>query len=242
MSLGFSLGPLTSGLLGEYGPAPTATSYLLHVAVVVVGLLVVAPVGETQARRAVGVKAPSGSPLRPGAAWEALTVVAPLAFCVYAYPASAINAVPLLVGLPSDPVAATGVLAGLTLGAGALVAPLQARLGRLTAVVAAGCGCLGFGLAALGAAGPALLLLPACLVLGSGHGLALAAGLARLPALARDGRLATVSSGFYAAAYLGFGTPFVLAEVSVPLGIVVPLLALSGLFGLLTVRQAYSAV
>ncbi|MCW2605866.1 MAG: major facilitator superfamily 1 [Frankiales bacterium] len=241
MTAGFSLGPLTSGLLGEFGPAPTALSYLLHVGVVVVGLAVVAPVGETLAKRAVGVKAPSGNPLRAGAGWEALTVVAPLAVCVYAFPASAINAVPLLVGLPAHPVAATGVLAGATLGAGTLVAPLQARLGRLTAAYGAGLGAVGFGLATLGAAGPRLLLLPAAVLMGAGGGLALAAGLSRLPALAREGRLATVSSGFYASAYLGFATPFLLAEVSKPLGIVLPLGVLAALFGLLSLRQAYSA-
>ncbi len=242
MTAGFSLGPLTSGLLGEFGPAPTALSYLLHVAVVVVGLVLVLPVRETLARRAVGVAAPRGNPLRPGTAWEALTVVAPLAVCVYAFPASAINAVPLLVGLPAHPIAATGLLAGMTLGAGTLVAPLQARLGRRTAAWGAGLGAAGFTLATLGAAGPRLLLLPAAVLMGSGGGLALAAGLTRLPALAREGRLATVSSGFYASAYLGFGTPFLLAQVSGPLGIVAPLGVLAGLFALLSLRQARSAV
>ena len=60
-----------------------------------VPVVVVAPVLETQVRRAVGVKGPGGNPLRPGTGWEALTVVAPLAVCVYAFPASAINAVEL---------------------------------------------------------------------------------------------------------------------------------------------------
>ena len=241
MTGGFSLGPFVAGVLGEFGPAPAALSYLLHVAVVGVALVVVAPVAETLAERAVGVAAPSGNPLRPGAGWEALTVVAPLAICVYAFPASAINAVPLLVGLPSRPILLTGVLAGLTLGAGTLVAPLQARLGRRTAAWGAGLGAAGFALATVGAAGPRLLLLPAALLMGSGGGLALAAGLTRLPALAREGRLATVSAGFYASAYLGFATPFLLAEVSRPLGIVLPLGVLAGLFALLSVRQAYAA-
>lgn len=241
MTAGFSLGPLTSGLLGQYGPAPTTLSYLLHVAVVLVGLAVVAPVPETLATRAVGVSPPSGNPFRPGAGWEAVTVVAPLAFCVYAFPATAINAVPLLVGLPAHPVAATGVLAGLTLGAGTLVAPLQARLGRRTAAWGAGLGAVGFALATVGAAGPRLLLLPAAVVMGAGGGLALAAGLARLPSLAREGRLATVSSAFYASAYLGFGTPFVLAELSGRTGIVGPLAVLAVLFALLSLRQAWAA-
>jgi hypothetical protein len=238
MTAGFSVGPFVSGFLGEYGPAPTTLPFLLHVAVVVLGLAVVARVVETLRARAPGVGAPSGNPLRPGVLWEAVTVVAPLAVCVYAFPTTAVNAVPLLVGLPAQPVAATGVIAGLTLGAGTLVAPLQARLGRRTAVVGAGLGALGFTMTTVGAAGLDLLLLPAALVLGAGGGLALAAGLARLPALAREGRLATVSSGFYASAYVGFGTPFLLAEVSRSRGVVAPLATLAVLSALLTLRQA----
>jgi hypothetical protein len=244
MTAGFALGPLTSGLLGQYGPAPTVTPYLLHALLVVFGLAVVWPVRETLTRHRPGERSgvhPAGrNPLRPGARWEALTVVAPLAMCVYAFPATAVNAVPLLVGLPAQAIAATGVLAGLTLGAGALAAPLQARLGRRTAVLAAGCGTLGFALTTVAATGPRVLLLPACVLLGAGGGLALGAGLARLPALTRDGRLATVSSGFYASAYLGFGVPFLLAEISTETGIIVPLAALTTLTALICARLAYS--
>jgi hypothetical protein len=245
MTAGFSLGPFTSGLLGQYGPAPTVVPYLLHALLVVAGMVLVWPVGETLARRrpddATGVRPAARSPLRPGSGWEALTVVAPLAVCVYAFPATAVNGIPLLVGLPAHAIAATGVLAGLTLGAGTLAAPLQARLGRHTAAIAAGCGALGYGLTTAAAAGPRILLLAACVVLGAGGGLALGAGLARLPALTRDGRLATVSSGFYASAYLGFGVPFLLAEVSIRTGVIAPLAALTVLSALLCARLAWSA-
>jgi hypothetical protein len=240
MTTGFALGPLTSGLLGAFGPAPTTLPYLLHVAVVLLGLTAVAPVVETQAKRPVA-RGTGGSPLRPGAASEAFTVVAPLAVCVYAFPAAAINAVPLLVGLPGKPVAVTGILAGLTLGAGTLAAPLQAKLEQRTAAWGAGLGAAGFALGSIGAAGPWVLLLPATVLMGAGGGLALVAGLSRLPALAREGRLATVSSGFYASAYIGFGTPFLLAAISRPLGIVIPFAVLAALFGLLSLRQAHAA-
>lgn len=237
MTAGFSLGPLTSGLLGQYAPMPTVLPYLLHAAAVVIGLVLVWPVAETQGARPRGTAAPTGSPFRPGVLGEVLTVAAPVAVLVYAYPATAMNAVPLLVGLPGPPVAATGVLAGLTLGAGTLIAPLQARLGRHTSAVSAACGTIGFGLAALVAAQQELdlLLLPACLVLGAGGGLALVAGLARLPGLAREGRLATVSAAFYGCAYLGFAVPFVLASLVGPLGIVAPFGALAVLTALLAV-------
>ena len=69
---------------------------------------------------------------------------------------------------------------------------------------------------ALAAAVPALLLLavPAAVVLGAGGGLALASGLSRLPLVASDGRLGTVSAAFYATAYVGFGFPLLLASLS----------------------------
>ena len=69
-----------------------------------------------------------------------VTVLAPVAVCVYAFPSTVINAVPLLVDLPYGGVAVTGVLAGVTLGAGTVVAGLQRRLGAWTAVVGAGAG------------------------------------------------------------------------------------------------------
>ena len=67
-------------------------------------------------------------------------MLAPVAVCVYAFPSSVISAVPLLVDLPYGGVAVTGLLAGVTLGAGTLVAPLQRRLGPWTAVVGATAG------------------------------------------------------------------------------------------------------
>ena len=71
-------------------------------------------------------------------------MLAPVAVCVYAFPSSVISAVPLLVDLPYGGVAVTGLLAGVTLGAGTLVAPLQRRLGPWTAVVGTALGAAGF--------------------------------------------------------------------------------------------------
>ena len=47
MTAGFSLGPLTSGLLGEFGPAPTVLPYLVHTALVAVGLALALGLPET---------------------------------------------------------------------------------------------------------------------------------------------------------------------------------------------------
>ena len=44
--------------------------------------------------------------------------------------------------------------------------------------------------------------------------MALVSGLSRLLAVASDGRLGTVSAGFYTVAYVGFGFPLMLASLS----------------------------
>lgn len=239
MTGGFAIGPVYAGLIGQWGPWPLVLPYLLHVAILLVALLASASVAESLVRApASGDGAPTGA-FRPEAWRRALLVVAPLAVCVYAFPASTIAAVPVLVGFPFAPVALTGLLAGLTLGAGTLTAPLQGRLGPRAAPVAAACGVVGFGVTALAAAFPALLLLafPASAVLGAGGGLALASGISRLPALASEGRLGTVAAAFYATAYVGFGFPLGITALAERVSVAAVLAVLAGLCGVLAVAQ-----
>ncbi len=239
MTAGFAVGPAYAGLIGEWGPWPLALPYLIHAALLVAALVASWSVAESLIRTppTPGL-APVGA-FRPGARRTALLVVAPLAVCVYAFPASTIAAVPVLVGFPFAPVALTGLIAGLALGSGALAAPLQGRLGPRTAPVAAVCGLVGFGGTALAAAVPALLLLviPASALLGAGGGLALASGMSRLPALANPGRLGTVSSGFYVTAYLGFGFPLMITTLAERVPVALVLAVLAALAGLLAVQQ-----
>ena len=74
-------------------------------------------------------------------------------------------------------------------------------------------------------------------MLGAGGGLALAASLARLPGVASEGRLGTVSSGFYAVAYIGFGFPLLLAALSESVPTAALLAALAALCAVLAVQQ-----
>ncbi|MCV2489885.1 MFS transporter [Geodermatophilus sp. YIM 151500] len=243
MTAGFSLGPLTSGLLGQYAPAPTVLPYLVHVVLALAGLAAAAGLPETVAVASRGggdhggPEFPPAPLVRPGDGWLAATVLAPVAVCVYAFPSTMISAVPLLVELPAAGVAVTGVLAGGTLGAGTLVAGLQRRLGPWTAVVAAASGAVGFTAAATYALTTALpWLFLAAVALGSGGGLALAAGLtltARLSAPTRRGELTSL---FLACAYLGFAAPFLAAVTARASAPAVPLVAGAVLTGLLAVR------
>lgn len=243
MTGGFAIGPAVSGMIGEWGPWPLVLPYLLHVAVLGLALVVTWSVDETVSRVRLEPHEAAPAAFRDGELRTFLLVVAPLGVCIYAFPASAVGGVPVLIGFPVAPVAMTGLLAGITLGAGALAAPLQGRLGDRTAPIAALCGVIGFGGTALAASVSSLLLLavPASVVLGAGGGLALAASLARLPDVASEGRLGTVSSALYVVAYIGFGFPLLLAALSEGVPTAALLAALAGLSAVLAAQQATHA-
>ena len=232
MTAGFSLGPLTSGLLAQYVFAPTTLPYLVHVVLVGFGFAAALRLPET-VEYAQTQGAVRGPLVLTTDRWLVLTVLAPLAVCVYAFPSVIISAVPLLVQTSAPPVLLTGVLAGLTLGAGALAAPLQQRLGPWTAVVGVAAGAAGFVFATFGAGtGSPGLLLAAALLLGSGGGLAFSSGLGLTARLAQPGRRGALNAVFLGCAYVGFATPYVTAVtaaatvVQVPLGVGAVLAAL----------------
>lgn len=235
---GFSLGPLVGSLLAASLPGPLVLPYLVHAALVVVAVVVVLPLHETAPRRRRQVGDPARNPLlRQGDRLLALTALAPVAACVYAFPATIIAGLPVLVDLPGNGVVATGVLAGLTLGAGAAVAPLQRRFGTWTAVAGAVSGTVGFGLSVLAVGGGLpLLLIPAGLLLGAGSGWSLAAGLALTGRLAPPERRGALTGIFYTTAYTGFFAPFAVTSAADRYGDVLPLAVATGLALLLALR------
>ena len=237
MTAGFSLGPLTSGVLAQYGPAPTTLPYLLHVVLVACGLLVARTLPETVVRRPRGTAPPGGPLVEPHERAVLLTVLLPMSVCVYAFPAVVISAVPLLVRTTAPPVLLTGVLAGLTLGCGALAAPLQRRLGPVTAPVGVFSGAAGYALATLGSgSGSPPLLLAAAVLLGAGSGLVLAGGLALTARLARAERRGALTARFYACAYIGFAAPLATALIAQATRVQVPLTIATGLALALALR------
>jgi len=237
-SLGFAIAPAMSGLLAQYGPAPTTLPYLVHVAVLVVGLGVLATVPETVHVRRPGRLMTLGLP--PEARRPFWAVLAPTAVGVFAFPTVAATLLPLLVVPDGVGVAFAGLIAGLALGASAVAARLGRRAER-------GAAPLGMVLAALGHAlgvlaivvGSAPLLLPSAALLGAAGGLCLTAGLTLTARLAPPHARGAMNSAFYAFAYAGFGTPLLLASLGAALGtvptmtafLVVPV-ALAGWLGL----------
>lgn len=239
MTAGFSLGPLTSGLLGQFGPAPTVLPYLVHVGVAGTGVAIAAGLPETVLRtpRAGVHRHPPEPLIRPGDGGLAATVLAPVAVCVYAFPATVVSAVPLLGTLPGAGVAVVGVLAGITLGAGALVAPAQRRLGRWTAVVGTALGTAACVAAALFVATDAVAwLVVAAPLFGAGSGLCLAAGLTLTGRLAAPTRRGALTAVFLALAYVGFAAPYVVTAAASRTAAWLPLAVGGVLTGVLTLR------
>lgn len=235
---GFALGPLVSSVLAVVLPAPLVLPYVVHAVLTVAGVVAVARLPETAPRRRRQVGDPARAPLVPRRERVlAATALGPIAICVYGFPATAVAGVPLLLELPGSGVLATGVLAGVTLGAGAVVAPLQRRLGTWTGVAAATCGAAGFLLTVVAAAADAWpVLVPAGLLLGAGSGWSLAAGLALTGRLAPVERRGALTGIFYTCAYLGFAAPFLVTSVAREVGAVPPLVVLTALTSLLAVR------
>jgi hypothetical protein len=199
-----------SGLLAQYGPAPTTLPYLVHVGVLVVGVLALLTVPETVHVRGAGRLLTLGLPA--GARRPFWAVLAPTGFGVFAFPTVAASLLPLLVVPSGTGVAYAGVIAGLALAASAVAA----RVGRgaeggaapLGMALAAG-GCVLGVLAIVTHSEP--LLLPTTVLLGAGGGLCLTAGLTLTARLAPPQARGAMNSAFYAFAYAGFGTPLLLS-------------------------------
>jgi MFS family permease len=238
MTGGFAVAPLLGGVLGEWGPAPTTLPYLVHVAVVVVGLVSLRGVPETVTVARRGPLLVLGLPR--SARRPFWTVLSPTAVGVYAFPSVAITLLPLLLREGGASVVFTGVLGAVTLGSGTVGAPIGARLGPPAAPLGAALGAAGFLAGLLGVVAEAdALLLPAGVLLGVGSGLCLSAGLALTARLAPPETRGAMNSAFFAFAYAGFGAPLLLAYLTGRFSSTVALAGIAGLFALIAGWLAY---
>lgn len=233
LTLGFCLGPLTAGLLGEYGPRPLVVPYIVHVALVAV-LLATAVIVARHGAWTAGRRGASGASLLPrpqlGRAGRRVfgQTLVPTAICVYAFPSVAITVLPLPHRHLAHAVAFTGVLAAVSLGAGALVQPVVHRLGVRSGPVGAALGALGYGLGAVTAVlDTAWLALPAGGLLGAGGGLCLNAGLTLVQQLSTPLTRGACNGLFYTWAYVGFAMPFLCTSFVTIDGLAIPLAVLA---------------
>jgi MFS family permease len=218
-SLGFAIAPSMSGLLAQYGPAPTTVPFLVHVAVLVVGLAALLAVPETVHEHRPGRLLHLGLP--PEARRPFWAVLAPTAFGVFAFPAVAATLLPLLVIPDGVSVAYAGLIAGVSLAASAVAARVGRRAERGAAPLGMALGAVGYGLGVVAiVAQSEPLLLPSAALLGAGGGLCLTAGLTLTARLSPPHTRGAMNSAFYAFAYAGFGTPLLLAWLGSAVGTV----------------------
>lgn len=235
---GWAIGPLVSGLMAQWLPLPTVLPYLVHVALMLVGLALLLGastaggqprIPETLLDRRRGPVVNLGVPR--DARVPFVVVVLPVAVGVFTFPSTAVTVLPLLLtpAMPQIAVAITGLVAGMTLLTGVFAAPLGRRLGAVTAgPTGLAIGAAGFALSLLGAAtGAWPLLVPVALMLGVGYGLCLAAGLTMVAQLASPTARGALTGTFYACAYLGFGVPLLLSLAGGDAGFTGPLAVLT---------------
>lgn len=216
MTAGFAAGPLVAGLLAQWAPAPRVVAYLPHIVLMAAVLVAVPAVPETVARdRARRLRFTAPEVRHP----RFRRVVAPMAPWVFAAPAVAFALLPSVVGAnrATDGIALTAAITCITALAGVLIQPLARALEtRARANSAAVVGLLvmtvGLLISAVAAGEQQTwMLVPCAIVLGSGYGLCLVAGLLEVQRLARDGSLGGLTAVYYALTYLGFASPYLLA-------------------------------
>ena len=243
LNIGFCLGPLTSGLLGQYGPHPLVVPYLVHVALVLVllglALAIAVPRGVWAAGRR-GVRGASILPragLDPAARSAFVRTLIPTAIAVYAFPSVAVTVLPLPLGHQDHAVAFTGVLAAIALGSGAVVQPLAHRLGRRTGAAGVALGSAGYAVGVVTAASEsAAAAVLAGVLLGGGGGLCLNSGLVLVQRISTPQTRGACNGLFYTWAYVGFAAPFLTTSfvdvdrLAVPLAILALLAAATALW------------
>lgn len=219
MTGGFAIGAAVTGVLAQWGPAPSVLPYVVH-AVLTLGALaalVTAPESLTPERRAQG---PWWRDLRVPSAGHRrfVRLVMPAAPWVFAAAGVAYAIMPATVSdrLGSWSTLYATVLTVLTLGAGALVQNLVPAINRASGghalLVGMTAMCVGVGLAAVAAQlrQPVLALVVA-VVLGFAYGVCVTSGLIHVQSIATQRDLAGLTGVYYSLAYSGFLLPSVLA-------------------------------
>ncbi|MCY7397040.1 MAG: MFS transporter [Nocardioides sp.] len=218
LSAGFGVGPLVSGLVAEVVPDPLTLSYVPHVVLGALALVLLLPVPGPRPVHAVRrplLRVPTVTRSR-----RFLLVVAPVAPWVFGSAAISVAFLPgEITGSSSGELAFAGVLTGVTLGTGVLVQPLARRLDDRRGLLAgqvgliAAAAAIGLGVLALSADSRWLLMLAAP-VFGAAYGCCLVSGLRETERLSLlDERGATVAV-YYALTYLGFAAPYALGALA----------------------------
>lgn len=225
LTAGFALGAGVAGLLAQWGPLPNSTAYLVNAALCVATALWLATSPETVTRP------PNPGSLRADMKIPAvrhprfLRVAVPIALWLFTANATAYAVLPtlLLPRVQQAPIAFSALVTMVTLGCGFAIQSVARRIDRpgtaRAGVLALILLTLGMVLAAWTAATLSIwVTLLTAVVLGSGYGIGLVAGLQQIERIAGPGDLAGLNAVFYSVSYLGFGVPAVLSALHGGLG------------------------
>jgi Na+/melibiose symporter-like transporter len=220
LTAGFLSGAGVAAMLAQFAPWPTLLSYVLHAAGSLLAGLLLLRVPETRQRLPRDERAPLLDDLRITAVRHPrfLRVVVPLAPWVFGCAGCAFAVLPSLLTdqVGGFPIAFAGVMAILALGCAIGIQTVARRIDTPSSARASivALTIIGAGMALAGWASTALSLpigVVAAVVLGTGYGLALVAGLSEVARIAGPDQLAGLTAVFYSLTYIGFFVPMALA-------------------------------
>jgi len=234
LSAGFALGPLVSGAIAQWGPAPALLPYVIHL-ILTIPILGAASLAPEIADDGGRVRTAPIAWLRPSTDVRFWKLTAPAAPWVFASATIAFVTLPALVhsGVPGAPIAYAGLVTAITLVTGIAAQPAarwldrRTRFGLPAGLACCVVGCL-VGAVAVGHRSPWLALFDA-LILGAAYGILVATGLTDVERLARPEERARLASSFYCLAYSGIGAPYLMAALARHSSSVTALLAAGGL-------------
>jgi hypothetical protein len=221
LSAGFGLGPVATGVLGQWAPMPFVTAYLPHLIVMAIAIPWLWRSTETVVVTAAGPSLTARLRVPAARRSRFVAVVLPLAPWVFGAPSVAFAVLPTLVSSRTHGYAIifAGAVGGLTLGAGVVIQPLARRLDRVDDArgVIAGLAAVTVGMVLAAVAADTLdlvLVVLAAAALGVGYGLGLVSGLLEVQRIAAPAELAGLSAVFYVLTYVGFAIPVALAHLT----------------------------
>jgi MFS family permease len=209
LTAGFGLGAGVSGVLAQWGPAPTLLPYAVQIVLSALAAVPLARAPETRAEGGGPRSLLADLRIPPAGRRRFAGVVLPMAPWVFAAPALAFVVAPALV---SGDVALSALLAVVALCCGAAVQPFVPRIPGRPVVVGLCLIAAGAVLLALAPTTPVTLV--TAVLFGVGYGICIVSGLVEVQAMAEPSSLAGLTGIYYALTYVGFALPVVLAALA----------------------------
>lgn len=232
LSSGFGVGPLITGLLGQFAgqwaALPFVVTVVLSFGAALAGTLLTRDPSASE-RTPAETPPPDDDEKR---SLPALVAALPLAIWVFACGTVAMVTMAEKLHYRYDGPWLPGVAAAVTLASGVIAQMVARHRGWGARASAAGPAAAAVGFAVVAAAGttpPLGALLLVAVVLGTAYGLCLRQGLIDVETLAPARRRGALTGVFWAVTYLGFGLPVLLVTIEPAVGHIAPMLVLATL-------------